>query len=229
MPQKVLVLGGKDLVESLQSAGMPGGAVGFTWVRSLDDLLASLDESGDALLIVWDWVSDPKDESFRSLAAQTDLPIVVLADQSDVDLVVDILDWGGDECLPMELSPREIVTHLRAQIRRATKYSRPVVHSGELTVGPLRVDLARYTVTLDDDAVELTPREFALLTYLVRNAGRAIPREEIIEQVWAGELSATSRSLDVHVGRLRAKLETDPQQPVLISTVTGVGYRLEQL
>ncbi len=228
MPQQVLVLGDENLIESLQSAGMPGGAVGFTRVRSLDKLMSSLDESWDALLIVWDRVPDSQEESFRALAEETDLPIVVLADQPDVDLVVDILDWGGDECLPMELSPREIVTHLRAQIRRTTKYSRPVVGSGELTVGPLRVDLARYTVTLDDEAVELTPREFALLTYLVRNAGRAIPREEIIEQVWAGELSASSRSLDVHVGRLRAKLEDDPQQPARLTTVPGIGYRLEE-
>jgi len=211
MAQQVIVLGDEELVESLKSAGMPGGAVGFTLVRSLDDLLSSPDESWDALLVVWNWVSDPKDESFRSLTAQTDLPIVVLADQSDVDLVVDILDWGGDECLPMELSPREIVTHLRAQIRRATEYSQSLV------------------VALNGEIVELTPREFDLLAYLARNAGRAVPRKEIIEQVWTGKISASSRSLDVHIGRLRAKLETDPQQPVLISTVTGVGYRLEQL
>jgi len=229
MAQQVIVLGDEELVESLKSAGMPGGAVGFTLVRSLDDLLSSPDESWDALLVVWNWVSDPKDESFRSLTAQTDLPIVVLADQSDVDLVVDILDWGGDECLPMELSPREIVTHLRAQIRRATEYSQSLVESTELEVGLLRVDLAKHTVALNGEIVELTPREFDLLAYLARNAGRAVPRKEIIEQVWTGKISASSRSLDVHIGRLRAKLETDPQQPVLISTVTGVGYRLEQL
>ena len=228
MPQQVLVLGDEDLIESLQSAGMPGGAVDLTRVRALDDLLSSLDESWDALLIVWDGVPDPKEESFRALAAQTDLPIVVLADQPDVDLVVDILDWGGDECLPRELSPREIVTHLRAQIRRVTDYNQPLAEATRLEVGLLRVDLAKHTVALDDEIVELTPREFDLLVYLARNAGRAVPREEIIEQVWAGEISARSRSLDVHIGRLRAKLEADPQQPVLISTVTGVGYRMEE-
>ena len=132
MPQQVLVLGDEDLIESLQSAGMPGGAVDLTRVRALDDLLASLDESWDALLIVWDGVPDPKEESFRALAAQTDVPIVVLADQPDVDLVVDILDWGGDECLPRELSPREIVTHLRAQIRRVTDYSQPLAEATRL-------------------------------------------------------------------------------------------------
>ncbi|MCK4324608.1 MAG: response regulator transcription factor [Armatimonadetes bacterium] len=228
MPQQVLVLGDEDLIESLQSAGMPGGAVGFTRVRSLDDLLAALDESWDALLIVWDGVPDPKEESFRALAAQTDVPIVVLADQPDVDLVVDILDWGGDECLPRELSPREIVTHLRAQIRRVTDYSQPLAEATRLEVGHLRVDLAKHTVALDDEIVELTPREFDLLVYLARNAGRAVPREEIIEQVWAGEISARSRSLDVHIGRLRAKLEDDPQHPTRLTTVTGVGYRLEE-
>ena len=228
MPQQVLVLGDEDLIESLQSAGMPGGAVDFTWVRSLNDLLSSLDESWDALLIVWDGVPDPKEESFRALAAQTDLPIVVLADQPDVDLVADILDWGGDECLPRELSPREIVTHLRAQIRRVTDYSQPLAEATRLEVGLLRVDLAKHTVALDDEIIELTPREFDLLTYLARNAGRAVPREEIIEQVWAGEVSARSRSLDVHIGRLRAKLEDDPQHPARLTTIPGIGYRLEE-
>jgi len=228
MPRQVLVIGEEDLIESLQSAGMPGGAVVFTRVGSLDDLLSSLDESWDALLIVWDRVPDPQQESFRALAEQTDLPIVVLADQPDVDLVVDILDWGGDECLPKELSPREIVTHLRAQIRRVTDYSQPRAEATRLEVGRLQVDLAKHTVILDDETVELTPREFDLLVFLARNSGRAVPREEIIEQVWAGEISARSRSLDVHIGRLRAKLGADPQHPALLTTVTGIGYRLEE-
>jgi len=228
MPQQVLVLGDEDLIESLQSAGMPGGAVGFIRVRSLADLLSCLDDSWDALLIVWDSMPDSREDSFRALAGQTDLPIVVLADQPDVDLVADILDWGGDECLPRELSPREIVTHLRAQIRRVTDYSQPLAEATRLEIGLLRVDLAKHTVALDDEAVELTPREFDLLVYLARNAGRAVPREEIIEQVWAGEISARSRSLDVHIGRLRAKLEDDPQHPTRLTTVTGVGYRLEE-
>jgi len=228
MPRQVLVLGDEDLVKSLQSAGMPGGAVVFTRVRSLDDLLSSLSDSWDALLIAWDRVPNPPEESFRALAGQTDLPIVVLVGQPDVDLVVDILDWGGDECLPKELSPREIVTHLRAQIRRVTDYSQHLAEATRLEVGLLRVDLAKHTVTLDDEAVELTPREFDLLVYLVRNVGRAVPREEIVKQVWAGEISARSRSLDVHIGRLRTKLEDDSQHPALLSTVTGIGYRLEE-
>ncbi len=156
MPQQVAVLGDEDLIESLQSAGMAGGAVGFTRVRSLDDLLSALDESWDALLIVWDRVPDSQEECFRALAGQTDLPIVVLADQPDVDLVVDILDWGGDECLSRALSPREIITHLRAQIRRATDYSQALAEASRLEVGPLRVDLARHTVALADETVELT-------------------------------------------------------------------------
>ncbi len=228
MPQQVLVLGDEDLVKSLQSAGMPGGAIGFVQVRSLDSLLSSLDGSWDALLVMWNQLSDPKDEAFRSLAAQTDLPIIVLVNHSDVDLVVGILDCGADECLETQLSPREIITHLRAQIRRATEYSRSVVEPTKLEVGPLRVDLARHTVALNDEIIELTPREFDLLAYLARNVGRAVPRREIIEQVWAGNISTSSRSLDVHIGRLRAKLEANPQDPVLLTTVTGVGYRLEE-
>jgi len=222
MPQQVLVLGDEDLVESLQLAGMPGGAVVFARVGSLAELLSSLSKSWDALLIAWDKVPNPLQESFRSLVERTDLPIVVLTDEPEVNLAVDILDWGADECLPRELSPREIITHLRAQIRRVTDYSQPRREETRLEVGPLRVDLARHTAALGDKPVELTPREFDLL------AGRAVPREEIIEQVWAGKIDARSRSLDVHIGRLRAKLEANPQDPVLLTTVTGVGYRLEE-
>ncbi len=228
MPQQVLVIGGKDLIESLQSSGMPGGALEFVQADSGQALLESLHQSWDAVLIAWDAISSSPQELLTQITVEADVPIVVLAEQLDVDLVVNVLDWGADECLETQLSPREIVTHLRAQIRRATKYSQPPAQQTELSVGQLRVDLAGHTVTLDDKSVELTPREFDLLVYLARNAGRAIPRAEIIEGVWAGDISANSRSLDVHIGRLRAKLKTDPQQPTLISTVTGIGYRLEK-
>ena len=229
MPQQVLVLGGKDLIESLQSAGMPGGALEFIQADSGQDLLQSLHQSWDAVLIAWDAISGSPQELLTQITVEADVRIVVLAEQLDVDLVVNVLDWGADECLETQLSPREIVTHLRAQIRRATKYSQFAAEQAELSVGQLRVDLDRHAVTLDDETVELTPREFDLLAYMARNAGRAVPRAEIIEGVWAGEISANSRSLDVHVGRLRVKLEANPQQPTLISTVTGIGYRLEKL
>jgi len=228
MPQQVLVLGDQYIIESLQSAGMPGGAINFVQASSPQYLLESLHQSWDAVLITWEAISGSQQELLTQITVQTDVPIVVVAEHLAVDLVVNVLDWGADECLEAQLSPREIVTHLRAQIRRATRYSQPPAQQVELSVGQLRVDVARHTVTLDDEAVELTPREFDLLAYLARNAGRAVPREEIIKQVWAGEISTDSRSLDVHIGRLRAKLEADPQQPTLISTVTGVGYRLEK-
>jgi len=224
----VLVLGGEDIVESLQSAGMPGGALNFVQTGSPQDMLELLHHSWDALLIKWEAIPDPQEELFRQMTVATDVPIVVVAEQLDVDLVVNVLDWGVDECLDAQLSPREIVTHLRAQIRRVSDYSQPVAEPTALEVGPLWVDLAKHTVALNDEIVELTPREFDLLAYLVRNAGRAVPREEIIKQVWTGEISTRSRSLDVHIGRLRSKIEANPQQPTLISTVSGVGYRLEK-
>ena len=228
MAQQVLVLASDELAQSLVSTGMTGGALSFIRAASPGDLLAALQEqSADALLLELEVIPGSADELLGQLRADTRAPIVVLADDPDADTVVEVLDWGADECLEAALSAREILTHLRAQIRRATRYSQPAAQTTELTVGPLEIDLARHTVTMDDQAVALTPREFDLLAYLAANAGRAVPRPEIIEQVWGGEISANSRSLDVHIGRLRRKLEPNPQEPALLTTVAGVGYRLE--
>ncbi len=227
MAQQVLVLASDELARSLASTGMAGGAVSLVCVQSADDLLAALQQPADALLIQLEVIAGRTDELLRQVRAEVQAPIVVLAAEPDVDTVVAVLEWGADECLPAELSAREIITHLRAQIRRATEYSHPLAETNELTIGPLQIDLARHRVTLGGQPVQLTPREFDLLAYLARHAGRVVPRAELIAQVWGAEISVSSRSLDVHIGRLRTKIESDPQQPTLLLTVAGVGYRLE--
>ncbi len=227
MAQQVLVLASDELARSLASTGMAGGAVSLVCVQSADDLLAALQQPLDALLIQLEVIGGRAGELVRQVRAEVQAPIVVLAAEPDVDTVVAVLEWGADECLPAELSAREIITHLRAQIRRATEYSQPLAETNELTIGPLQIDLARHRVTLGGQTVQLTPREFDLLAYLARHAGRVVPRAELIAQVWAGEISVNSRSLDVHIGRLRTKIESDPQQPTLLITVAGVGYGLE--
>ena len=227
MAQQVVVLASDEIAQSLATTGMISGALSFACVESPDELLVALQEPVDALLIELEVMPGSAAELFSRLRADTQAPIVVLASEPEVDTVVQVLGWGADECLDSALSAREILTHLRAQIRRATQYGQPPAETTKLTVGPLEIDVAYHSVVLSGRVVQITPREFDLLAYLAANAGRAVPREEIIEHVWRGEVSANSRSLDVHVGRLRRKIEADPQQPVLLTTVAGVGYRLE--
>lgn len=228
MAQSVLVLASDEFVQSLKATGMTGGALNFVRAPSAEDLLANVAEQPvAAILLHLEAISAKLADLVAQLRADTRAPIVVLADKPDADTVVKVLEGGADECLPAELSSREIITHLRAQIRRAIQYSEPTAETTELLVGPLRIDLARHTVSVDDRSLELPPREFDLLAYLAKNVGRAVPREEIVAQVWQGEISIDSRSLDVHIGRLRSKIESDPQAPTLINTVAGVGYRLD--
>ncbi len=228
MAQQVVVLASDEIAQHLEATGMVSGALSFVRVTSADEALAALQQQpADALLVELEVIADSAADLFSRLRADTQAPIVVLAAEPAVDTVVQVLGWGADECLSSALSAREILTHLRAQIRRATQYNQPAAETTQLTVGPLAIDLARHVVVLSGRAVQLTPREFDLLAYLAANAGRAVPREEIIAQVWRGEVSANSRSLDVHIGRLRSKIELNPQQPALLTTVAGVGYRLE--
>jgi two-component system response regulator RegX3 len=228
MPRRVLVLASDELAVALESSGMVGGALQLVCVSSFADLLGMLQEYPVAAVVIeLDASAELVQELLARLRRETDLPVVAVVAEARVDTVVNVLEWGADECLEATLSPREIITHIRAQIRRSVEYNDWSRRRGALVVGPLEIDLARYEVARDGQQVALTPREFELLAYLARNAGRAVPREEIIEQVWQGEISRRSRSLDVHIGRMRAKIESDPRQPILLTTVPGVGYRLE--
>jgi DNA-binding response OmpR family regulator len=150
------------------------------------------------------------------------VPLVMLTARSDeVDRVLG-LELGADDYVVKPFSPREVVARVRAVLRR----SRPAPGTAPVTVGPLRIDAAAHTVSVEGTPVNLTRREFDLLRALVEARGRVLSREFLLEHVWgytaAGEIE--SRTVDVHVRRLRQKL--GPAAP-RIGTVTGVGYRLE--
>ena len=166
-------------------------------------------------------------ELCEQLRATTNLPLVVLGEEPDVDTVVQVLGWGADECLDSSLSSREIVTHIRAQIRRATHYVSEGEPPQQLRVGALEIDIARHQATLQGEPLDLTPKEFDLLACLARHPGQVVPREEIIAAVWGDKLGPHSRSLDVHIGRLRRKIEPDPANPQMLITISGVGYTLQ--
>jgi len=150
------------------------------------------------------------------------IPIMFLtAKTSILDKVVG-LKLGGDDYLTKPFEAEELVARVEALLRRAPASSGRGVHE----IGSLHVDVARQEVTRDGKPVYLTDREFHLLCYLIDRPGQTVTRGELLRAVWGYDAKTYSRTVDVHIFTLRQKLETDPTQPVLIRTVTGLGYKL---
>lgn len=158
------------------------------------------------------------------------LPLLLLLEAGDEELRARLLDAGADDVLVQPFGLREFVARCRAILRR----SRPALPRGDgsdredvLAVGPIRLDRRQCRVTLAGDEVTLTPREFRLLECFMRQPGRALTREQLIEQVWGPDYSGDSKSVDVHVLWLRRKLDRSAPTPQLFITVRGIGYRLD--
>jgi len=149
--------------------------------------------------------------------------IMLTAKAEETDKIVG-LTMGADDYMTKPFSPRELVARVKAALRRFGGTS-PV--KNELVFERLRVDVDARLAWKDEQPLDLTPIEFDLLHVLIRNAGRALSREQLIEQVWGYDYYGDDRVVDVHIGRLRKKIEDNPSQPVLIATVWGAGYRFE--
>jgi two-component system alkaline phosphatase synthesis response regulator PhoP len=154
--------------------------------------------------------------------ATSALPIIMLTARSEeIDKVIG-LELGADDYMTKPFSPRELVARVRAVLRRSQKEaSLP----GELSVGRLRFNFSRYEVHMGEDKLELTPKEYELLKMLATNLGKVFTRELLLEKVWGYEYFGDSRTVDVHVRHLRAKLAADPETAEAIETVRGFGYR----
>ncbi|MDH7486860.1 MAG: response regulator transcription factor [Anaerolineae bacterium] len=162
-------------------------------------------------------------EVLRRLRQESDVYVLMLARADETDKVVG-LTVGADDYLTKPFSPRELVARVKAILRRGRNAARgePV-----LAFHRLRIDPDARRVWKDDEPVEMTAIEFDILHALARHRGRVLSREQLIEQVWGHDYYGDERVVDVHIGRIRKKLEDDPANPVLIVTVRGVGYRLE--
>jgi two-component system response regulator RegX3 len=163
-------------------------------------------------------------EVCRALRSRSDVPIIMLtARDAEVDRVVG-LELGADDYVTKPFSTRELVARIKAVLRRA-----PLVDaSGDeapVEVAGVRVDRLRHEVQVDGEVVDLPPKEFELLAYLVENAGRVLTRGQLIDEIWGSDYVGDTKTLDVHVRRLRTRVEDDPKSPARIQTVRGVGYR----
>jgi DNA-binding response OmpR family regulator len=150
-------------------------------------------------------------------------PIMFLtAKTSLLDKIVG-LKLGGDDYMTKPFEAEELSARVESLLRRSPAQTGRLVHE----VGTLRVDVPRRTVTRDGKPVDLTDREFQLLCYLLERSGQAIPRRELLRAVWGYNVESYSRTVDVHIFSLRQKLEEDPSRPVIITTVTGRGYKVD--
>lgn len=167
-------------------------------------------------------------EVCRSIRTSSQVPIIMLtAKDSEVDKVVG-LELGADDYVTKPYSTRELLARIAALLRRTSNSNEKFSEStGTLTVGKIRMDIDRHHVTLDGKLVALPLKEFELLEFLMRNAGRVLTRIQLIDRVWGGDYYGDTKTLDVHIKRLRAKIEEDPADPKIIHTIRGLGYKLE--
>jgi two-component system response regulator RegX3 len=164
-------------------------------------------------------------EVCRTLRQRSAVPIImVTAKDGEVDKVVG-LELGADDYVTKPFSSRELVARIRAVLRRRGEPEEML--PSVLEAGPVRIDVDRHVVAVRGKTLAMPLKEFDLLELLVRNAGRVLTRGQIIDRVWGSDYVGDTKTLDVHVKRLRAKIEEDPRNPTLILTVRGLGYKYE--
>ena len=189
------------------------------------DALAEFDRAGaDIVLLDLMLPGIPGTEVCRQIRQTSNVPVIMVSAKDDeVDKVVG-LELGADDYVTKPYSPRELVARIRAVLRRGVE---PDLAPLTLEVGSVRMDVERHIVTVGGEEVRLPLKEFELLEMFLRNPGRVLTRGQLIDRVWGSDYVGDTKTLDVHVKRLRAKLEANPAEPKLLTTVRGLGYKLD--
>jgi two-component system, OmpR family, response regulator RegX3 len=166
-------------------------------------------------------------EVCRVIRSTSQVPIIMLtAKDSEIDKVVG-LELGADDYVTKPYSSRELLARMKAVMRRNSGDSDGLEEGALLTAGSVRMDLDKHQVTVNSVAVTFPLKEFELLEFLMRNSGRVLTRSQLIDRVWGNDYFGDTKTLDVHIKRLRAKIEEDPANPKIIHTIRGLGYKLE--
>jgi DNA-binding response OmpR family regulator len=185
-------------------------------------------------LIVLDLMLPEMDglEVTRVLRKDLNTPILILtARAEEIDKIVG-LEVGADDYLTKPFSMRELLARVKALLRRS-EMSRedqaqgPRAESAIIRGGDIEIDISRHTVRVRGNSLEMTPKEFDLLAFLIRNQGQVFSREKLLEKIWGYEYAGDTRTVDVHIRWLRQKVEEHPDHPVILATVRGVGYKFE--
>jgi phosphate regulon transcriptional regulator PhoB len=209
----------------LEKAGLPARVVG-DGKQALDLIVRDQPD-----LVVLDLMLPGLDglevcRRLRASPATRGIPVIMLTAKSEeVDRIVG-LEVGADDYVPKPFSPRELVARVKAVLRRAAAPAEP--SEAPVTVGDLRLDPVRHEVTKGDQPVPLSAMEFRLLEFFLRHRGRVYSRTQLLDQVWGQDRFVEPRTVDVHIRRLREKVEDNSRRPALILTVRGLGYKCSE-
>jgi two-component system response regulator RegX3 len=163
----------------------------------------------------------------RQIRAGSEVPIIIVsAKGEEVDMVL-MLEIGADDYVTKPYRLRELVARIRAVLRRRETHENVVASDDEITLGPIRMDIDARRCYVDGEEIKLRKKEFALLRLLLENPGRVLTREVLIDRIWGSDYVGDTKTLDVHIKRLRTLIEDNPKNPEHITTVRGVGYRYE--
>ncbi len=156
------------------------------------------------------------------------VPILMLtAKDSEIDKIIG-LELGADDYLTKPFSPREVIARIKAILRRSQVALADSPSTQVISIGEIHIDIDKYEVRVRNELIELTPKEFELLIYMVRNVGKVSSREQLLNRVWNFDYIGDTRIVDVHVSHLREKIEINSRQPEYIKTVRGLGYKFER-
>ncbi|MDJ0338325.1 response regulator transcription factor [Cryobacterium sp. PH31-O1] len=189
--------------------------------------ISEFDQNGtDLILLDLMLPGIPGTEVCREIRTRAAVPIIMLtAKDSEIDIVVG-LELGADDYVTKPYSTRELVARIRAVLRRHEDQSTTEADS-MLAAGTVRMDVERHAVTVSGELVNMPLKEFELLEFLLRNAGRVLTRGQLIDRVWGTDYFGDTKTLDVHIKRIRSRIEAAPSEPVMLVTVRGLGYRFE--
>ena len=163
----------------------------------------------------------------RQIRASSEVPIIIVsAKGEEVDMVL-MLEIGADDYVTKPYRLRELVARIRAVLRRRETHENVVASDDEIQLGPIRMDIDARRCYVDGEEIKLRNKEFALLRLLLENPGRVLTREVLIDRIWGSDYVGDTKTLDVHIKRLRTLIEDNPKNPEHITTVRGVGYRYE--
>ena len=164
-------------------------------------------------------------EVCKYIRTKSNAPVIMLtAKDTEIDKVVG-LELGADDYVTKPFSTRELLARIKAVLRRGGEMENDFV--GAVEVGPIRMDVERHVLSVNGEAVSMPLKEFELLEFLMRNSGRVLTRGQLMDRVWGSNYVGDGKTLDVHVKRIRSKIEPDPANPVHLTTVRGLGYRFE--
>ena len=201
---------------------------GFEIVLASDGAqgMAEFDKSEpDLVLLDWMLPEMPGIEVCKYIRTKSSVPVIMLtAKDTEVDKVVG-LELGADDYVTKPFSTPELLARIRAVLRRGGDIDIP--NASVIENGPIRMDIDRHTISVNGEDVSMPLKEFELLEYLMRNSGRVLTRGQLMDRVWGSNYHGDGKTLDVHIKRIRSKIEPDPANPIYLTTVRGLGYRFE--